>query len=142
MRYRYIFEDGKHLVRMRDDQQNWQDWRQEFPTAEEAQKYAAAMDGTATVPEPKPKPDMSTKAGIVAEFKEADRKGSGDQKDADLDPHDFTVIPGVGARTAERLQESGITTLRMLSRVSASKAEDLGIKDEWIEEARRLTSTD
>ena len=143
MRYRYVFEDGKHLVKVRDDQQNWLDKEtQEFPTAEAAQAAARDMDAKALAPAApvKPKPDVTTKAGVVAEFKEADRKGSGDKKDSDVDPHDFTVIAGVGDRTAERLRENGVTTLRMLSRVSATKAEELGVKPEWIEEAKRLTS--
>lgn len=141
MRYRYKFEDGKHLVKARDDEQNWVEREtQEYPTAEAAQAAARDLDAKGEAPKAKPKNDMSTKAGVKAEFAEADKKGSGDRKDWDYDPHDFTVIPGVGERIAERLREGGITTLKMLARVSEARAEELGIKEDWIAEAKKLTA--
>lgn len=130
MRYRYRFENGKHLVRARDEKGVWVKHSDEFPTAEEARKAAADRDAHGN--------DVTTKEGLEAEKAEAEVKA--DPETEVLDPHDLTVIPGIGAATADKLTGAGITTLKMLARISQTRAEELGVRDEWIDEAKRLTA--
>lgn len=162
MRFRYAFEDGKHLVRTRDDVGEWIESRS-YDSQEDAQAVvskgeAMAADTIAEVEKaltgpkstaqaaPKSAPRLPTETeGATRNVPDIDKDDAPPKPTAkpepaeEVDPHDFTAIPGIGAVTAEKLRENGITTLRMLSRVSASRAEELGIRDDWIAEAKKLS---
>lgn len=57
---------------------------------------------------------------------------------------DLTIIKGIGKATAEKLAEAGIDSFARLAlgRDDPIAAEELGIKDEWIDQAAELAKQD
>lgn len=158
MRFRYRMQDNKHTVQARDDQGNWGETKV-YASQGEAVRVARAGDvanaktigdiekalASAKKAKPEIKPsDLPGETVTSGTAEDAGDKGRAVDEppshDEAPDPHDLTLIPGVGEATAEKLRENGITTLRMLGRVSPSRAAELGIRQDWIDEAKRLTS--
>lgn len=56
----------------------------------------------------------------------------------DVIPQDLTVIKGLGLKTQERLNASGIFTYKQITELSKEKADELNVADLWIEQAKDL----